>query len=462
MPRTIVCIQEYFDGRNMFHLESPRNYPQGAKSYPLTSNPGAAPFAALRTGDGSPDLVREAGEKLYADLSAHPAVKPALDAALLQQIGGYNPICFRLDDVADADMLPWEAFRAGASEFLALDSRWPIVRLRETTEATPMQVYEFVHPVHIVVVLSAAGSTVETRAPGLPQWSKIYTILTKHLATPGAIPVEMTVLTCEDTLRDKIRADNVSGVTPELIADKEDLVGRIRDAQPNLLHFFCHGTADGTPHLQIATRADWEAGLEPSIALEARELRERVDREQNVWLVTLNCCESATRAQDARSLANSLVAAGFPAALGMRESIDVETAHRLCESFYPAVLRLIGAIREGGPAVEVEWATALYEARSGLINSCAKGALPQTAARASKTWTVPVLYMRREPIVLKRLPGGISQGRQRLIDFIRGLQHQRAKAAEDFKDVGPKALDVLLQGFDQGIDQATAELARTP
>jgi len=462
MARTIVCIQEYFDGQNFFYLESPKTYAQAARAYPLKSKPGSAPFVELRSGDGSPDLVNQAGESLFADLAMHPAVKPALEAALQQTEGGFSPICFRLDDVVDADMLPWEAVRSGTSGFLALDLRWPIVRLRETTESAPRLIYEFAEPVRIVVVLSAAGSSADTRAPALPQWEKIRKTLCRHSAKPGAIPLEVTILACEATLVQTIRDAAVPGVSADLIADKEDLIGKIRDKQPHLLHFFCHGTSDETPHLQIGTRLDWELEREPSIGLEARELRQRGDRDQNVWLVTLNCCESATRARDARSLANSLVAAGFPAALGMRESIDVETAHLLCEFFYPAVFELIGSVPEGGRPLEIEWAAALHEARSGLVNSSAGGALPQAAAKASKTWTIPVLYTRREPIQLRRLPGGISPAKQKILDFVRGLQQQRAKAAEDYKDLGEAALAPLLAGFDKKIKEELERLENTP
>ena len=458
MPRTIVRIQESFDGRSIFYLESPRSYSKATTVCDLNARPSDSPFRELRTGDGSPERVREAGERLYAQISAHPAIELALRDAL--QRSDMNPICFRLDEVIDADQLPWEAFRADT--FVALNKQWPIVRLRETTESTPRSIYEFAAPLRIVAVLSAAGSTVESRAPSAPQWEKIRHALEQHRQRPAAIPVELTVLTCEQDLRDTIRAANLPGVTADLIADKEDLISKIRDRSPQLLHFFCHGTSEETPHLQIGTHTDWQAGLDPSIALESGELRQRADPDQNVWLVTLNCCESAMRAKDARSLANSLVAKGFPAALGMREVIDVQTAHQLCSLFYPAALQLVDAAPVG-QVTEIEWAEALYEARSGLVNLCSSGAVPQNAAKSCKSWTIPVLYTRREPILIKRIPGvGISSARARIIDFIRMAQLQRAKAAEDYKDLPPNALLPLLQDFDNKIAQMVAQLEATP
>jgi hypothetical protein len=460
MPRTIVRIQESFDGKSFFYLESPRSYNKATTAYDLRARPSDTPFLELRTGDGSPERVMQAGERLYAEISEHPAIKDALSAAL-QQLE-LNPICFRLDDVVDADQLPWEAFRAGANEFVALNKRWPIVRLRETTESTPRTVYEFAAPIRIVAVLSAAGSSVERRAPAAPQWASIRHAIEQHRQRPGATPIELTVLTCELELRDIIGTANLPDVMADLIADKEDLIRKIRDRGPQLLHFFCHGTSEETPHLQIGTHLDWQAGQDPSIALEAGELRQRADPEQNVWLVTLNCCESALRAKDARSLANSMVAKGFPAALGMREVIDVQTAHQVCSLFYPAALQLIDAA-QAGQVTEIEWAAALYEARAGLVNLSSSGTVPQNAARSCKSWTIPVLYSRREAILIKRIPGvGISPAKARIIDFIRVLQLQRAKASEDYKDLPQEALVPLLQEIDNKIAQKVLELQATP
>jgi hypothetical protein len=460
MPRTIVRIQESFDGRTFFYLENPKTYDRAGKAYFLQASPSQSPFVELRTGDGSPERVREAGERLYADLSTHPAIALALNAAFQQS--QMNPICFRLDDVVDADQLPWEAFRFGTSEFVALNKRWPIVRLRETTESAPRDVYEFAAPIRILAVLSAPGTGTDRRAPAAPQWASLRLAIEQHRLGPSATPVELTLLTCEEDLRDAIRTANLQGVTAELIADKEDLIAKIRAVRPQILHFFCHGTSEEIPHLQIGTHLDWQAQQDPSIALESEELRQRADPDQNVWLVTLNCCESAMRAKDARSLANSLVAQGFPAALGMREVIDVQTAHQVCSLFYPAALQLIDAAQEGS-VVEIEWAAALYEARTGLVNLCCAGLVPQAAAKSSKSWTIPVLYTRREPIRIKRIPGlGISSAQARIIDFIRTLQGQRAKMAEDGKDLPPAALQPLLQDFDNRIAQAVADLQATP
>jgi hypothetical protein len=235
-----------------------------------------------------------------------------------------------------------------------------------------------------------------------------------------------------------------------------------------LLHFFCHGTSNEIPHLKIGSFTDWEAERDGTIAITGAELREGADPRQEIWLVTLNCCESATRARDARGLASSLVAAGFPAALGMREVIDLQLAHQLCKSFYPALLDLIDQAPPDGPEKEIEWAQALSKVRAGLAAACQLGVPAQLAARDCKTWTIPALYIRPEAFRLKRIaarpaaPLGLSDAKRRQIDYIQELQRQRTKAAEDYKDLPKDALDAILQDYDAQLAKAARLLQNTP
>jgi len=465
MSRMVVRIQESMDGgTTVFWLESPKAYPQASKVSPLTSRPDQPPFSEMHNGDGSPQKVRDAGIKLYNELILHPAVAPAIAAVLTEKQGGCSPICFRLDDVTAADDLPWEAVRF--NEFLALDQRWPIIRMREVTEADSRAIYTLEPPLRISVVLSAAGSTAQSRAPGAPQWQRIQDTIEKHLAQKDALPVSVTVFTGEADLLDVIKSAQKPWAHADLIADKSSLLGKIQNSNPHILHFFCHGISDQVPHLRVGSYTDWEAGIEPTIAITASELRQKADPSQNVWLVSLNCCESATRAGNVRGFASSLVAAGFPAALGMREAVEVEHAHLLCQSFYPEVMKMIGAVQEGGPETEIEWAKALWQARMDLAEKGAVGIPAQTAGEGSKVWTVPALYVRREPFCLKRIAPsseaqvGISQEKKKIIEYIQTLQQQRAKAAEDYKDLPPAALNALLSDIDKQIMLKTAELSK--
>jgi CHAT domain len=465
MSRTIVRIQESTDGATTgFWLESPRTYAGATLISPLTCRPDESPFCEMHNGDGSPNWVRDAGETLFHELSKHPAVQPAIAAALTQIVGGCSPICFRLDDVTIADDLPWEAVRF--NDFFALDQRWPIVRMRDATEANTRLIYTLEPPLRITIVLSAAGRSPENRAPGAPQWQRIHDTIEKHLAENDAIPVSVTVFSGERALLEAIGNPKKPWVQAYLIADKSGLLEQIRKSRPHILHFFCHGISDQTPHLSVGSYADWEGELDPSIAITAPELRQKADPDQNIWLVTLNCCESATRAGNVRGFASSLVAAGFPAAVGMREVVEVEHAHLLCKSFYPEVMRMIGAVPEGGPESDIEWAKALWQARIDLAENGANGVPAQSAGRGSKVWTIPALYVRREAFLLKRIAPsppaqiGLSLAKKKIIEYIQTLQQQRAKAAEDYKDLPPAALNAILSDLDNQIALKTAELSK--
>ena len=461
MPRTVVRFQESNDGITRFSLEYPKAYPNNWL-YPLQSDPNQPPFNDMRTGDGSPDRVLQAGKKLFDELHSHPAVAPAIQAALLEKEGGCSPICVRLDDSTRADDLPWEA--VCENEFFGLDLRWPVVRMREVTDADPVPIYTLEPPLRITAVLSAAANDPQKRVSGNTQWEHIYETLTQHLAEADTVPVSLTVLTGEEELLETINKLKQPWVHAEFISgDKPSLLAAIQKSRPQLLHFFCHGTSEDTPHLRIGSRLDWEAEQDPSIAISARELRQYADPKQNTWLVTLNCCEGAARTADARSLASSLVAAGFPAAVGMREPIDVVHAHALCKAFYPAIMKLIREIPEGQPEKEIEWAKALVEARSALVEKCVVGAALQVAAKGCKVWTIPAFYTRREPFLLKRVapaPPGLSEQKKRLIEFLRALQQQRAKAPEEYKDLPELVLQGILKDLDQQIAATTAEILK--
>ena len=56
------------------------------------------------------------------------------------------------------------------------------------------------------------------------------------------------------------------------------------------------------------------------------------------------------------------------------------------------------------------------------------------------------------------VPPGLSDAKKRQIDYIQELQRQRTKAAEDYKDLPPDALQAILADFDAQLSQATLKL----
>ncbi len=118
----------------------------------------------------------------------------------------------------------------------------------------------------------------------------------------------------------------------------------------------------------------------------------------------------------------------------------------------------------GGAGTEIEWAKALSVARSRFVANYNAGVPPQEAARGFKIWTIPALYTRREPFLLKRTAPAapdLSEKKQRIVDYIKTLQQLRAKTAEDSKDLTQADLADILKDFDDKIAAKTAELQAT-
>jgi hypothetical protein len=461
MSRIMVYVQDNQDGVPTFYLENPKNLMQARRGWPLTLSPYTTPFTEMRDELPYKDVVQAAGEQLYQMLSKHPAVSQALQNALADQ-NHTNPVCFFLDP-PDADALPWEALYDPANKFfLALRSVWPIARMR-SSNLDPQEEYQFEPPLRIMAILSASGSDVATRVPGKPEWESLLGGGVDRLDAAG-LSVRLHVLTGEEQLKNTIdnAAQNLDWVSTDWIVDKDQVFSAIRAFEPHILHFFCHGTTELSPHLQIGSRSDWVAEKEGSIPISADELRERADPQKLIWVIALNACESATQTKDARSLVNELVGQGFPAAIGMREKAAAAHAHKFCRLFYRAVVRMLQTIPEGGPAQEIEWASALYEARREL-GAQDQPAIPlQEAARASKYWTIPVLYTRPEPFKLKRMaskPGLSLSEKMKLLAERKELVGQKEKLAADSGT--PQELKTgILKEFDDKIKEIDASLLR--
>jgi hypothetical protein len=461
MSRIMVYVQDNQDGPPTFYLENPRNLPYARKGWAFTVSPYTTPFIEMRDELPYEDkgVVQAAGEELYRMLSTHPAVSQALQNALADQ-QHTNPVCFFLDP-PDADELPWEALYDPANKlFLALRSVWPIARMR-SSNLDFQEEYQFAAPLRIMAILSAAGSDAATRVPGILEWESLLGQGADRLDA-GGLPVRLHVLTGEEQLKNTIdgAAQNLDWVSTDWIVDKDQVLSAIRHFSPHILHFFCHGTTESSPHLQIGSRSDWVAETDGSIPISADELRERADPQKLIWVVALNACESATKTKDARSLVNELVGQGFPAAIGMREKAAAAHAHKFCRLFYRAVVRMLQAIPEGGPAQEIEWASALYEARMDL-GAQGLPAIPlQESARVSKYWTIPVLYTRPEPFKLKRIaskPGLALSEMRELLAERKKLVGQREELAADSGT--PQEIKAgVLKEFDDQIEKIDATL----
>jgi hypothetical protein len=443
--RTVIYVQENFNGAPSFYLYHPPDIPDARKGcllpLPLPAQPAPAP------GQAPPGPVQGTGALLVRYLREHPAVKQALAQHFR---GEACPIYFYLDPPAAED-LPWETLHEVAQGFL--DQRWPIGRLREP--GGTKEDYVFAGPLKVLAVLSATGQDANTRISSVGEWGELAHVL----GAPGLpFPVQVRALVCEDALLRFIKGLPGGWASADYATDKATLLREIATFKPHLLHFFCHGTAESPPRLIVGTRADWEGFQDGSIPLEVEDLRGSADPQHDVWLVTLNCCESAARAADGHRLGSALVAAGFPAVIGMRERIASNIANVFCGGLYRELLKLIGKAQPGQPAAEVEWGAALAHARGQLVTTVAPAQPWTQAAGSNREWTIPVFYTRPGEFRVLRVPGLNLQQKLELLGKLKQLQAEREKFVADPSVPGEVRAGILHE-YDEEIASLKGKLA---
>lgn len=405
MNRTVVSMMSTFtNGGNekeivYFNLYSaPGNFQDAEKLYPFVCTEDDSPFIQMSQGLLDPDVVKCAGTRLFELLSNHTAVKDAMTLALAAPLDKVAPLYVYLKS-GQAEGLPWETLYVPQAKFLALDSRWPIARIAGSLRAVPVMNNTFRPPLKVTLLLAAAG------IDATPEWEAFYGALKN---TP--LELELQVFVCQSELRGAIESLHDQRIIVDYLPTKPDLFAAVKIFAPHILHFFCHGATDGGPYLQLATLVDWD-GLSPrgSMIIEPNDLypfsSTNVGGSGNTWLVTLNCCQGSAPIEDAYSLARSLVSNGFPVVVGMREVIASNDAYVFCKAFYSAILEILQEVEQRGQVgadfIEVDWAKALYSARTQLCDRHSDGLPVSTAAAKCKEWTLPVIYVRPETFMLR-------------------------------------------------------------
>jgi hypothetical protein len=244
-------------------------------------------------------------------------------------------------------------------------------------------------------------------------------------------------------------------VDVDYVGDADKLIERLRVHLPNIVHFFCHGGAEGPPSLEVETRGD-RVGRKSygSIQLGSEKLVE-LAKLPSLWLVVLNCCEGAKSASALHSLARDLVAAGVPAVVAMRESITPDDAHLFAEHFYRSLLTQLERIfalsddwmpSESFLLPEIVWVEAVHEARRQL--SAYPGRIPDSSIE----WTFPVLYIHRDELKLRKrvlstsvLP--LAKRRELLtqLEMLRAIRVPLAHSADEEAVMQLKRLDAEIQ-----------------
>jgi hypothetical protein len=359
------------------------------KSRPFSYRGDEPAFLGLTRVPMEAGTVQTVGQLLYSAVALHPELKQTLAEALRKQPPERYPVLVEIDTDSPVEGLPWETLCDRDGTFLALDERWGVARIVDGALSSPAQGL-FTPPLKLAVVLSCLG------VPAADEWKALWDSLA---AFPG-LPVEVLALVSEDSLDIQLVRSALPGVTVDSVPrDARQLKERISCFDPHVLHFFCHGSTEGSPHLSVAVRSDWRTGSsEGSLFLEAAQIRDLTPRTADrPWLVVLNCCESAAKeARDSlQSLALMVVRdAGVPAVIGMREPVASSVASLVTENFYRALLAELAGRLDGTvePVEPFDWARLVVRVREKL---CDKYQMPRTvAARNTRDWTLPVVYVR--------------------------------------------------------------------
>lgn len=395
-PRTVVLVEREGEDSLRVKLDKAPALFDGAKvGHLLDCDPDTMPPWT------DPRAVEAHGLTLSSKLAAaHPAIRQALEDLLRAPAHQRRPLYFHIQ-ADEAERFWWEALFDAKKGFLALDARWPIARMADfgVDSAT---IHAFAPPLKIMALLSALNRDAE------PEWRRLYEAV--EGARKNGLPVEVMVLVGKrelfQTLSAESQAGQLSGVTVLPIPDRSaELAALLESFAPRILHFFCHGMAAlGRSGLELATFADWlRNDGRSSLVIDVDALM-GFPGMQDVWLVTLNCCEGGKSVERLHSMAYRLVANGLPTAVGMLEPVDASDAHEFCGFFYPAafdaIRKAVDSVQAAGngATAEVQWVEALFPSRTALRDKHL-----QDDPADNRRWVLPVLYVRPDPFQIRLL-----------------------------------------------------------
>jgi hypothetical protein len=371
----------------------------------------------------SGDNVREVGETLLSRLGQHPAVADAVHNALQIPPDQSCPLYVNLIGSETAAEFPWETLYDPGNGFLALEGRWPIARIAAQVPRDK-GLRTFTPPLKIMAVMSAVG------VPADLEWAALREAID---AAGISLDLELSLWLGERDLARQIEADmrdaELRG-SVTMLSSADKLTAGLKRFDPHILHFFCHGSGGDSPRLQLATRRDHVRGHGSSIVLESLQLR---NFGRGTWIVALNCCEGGSDADGVRSIAYLLIAAGYPATVGMREPVSSANAALFTRAFYSSLFAELDAQLVPGEEVELEFAASLITPRREL-RDLYRQATPNEAAARHRGWTLPVLYMRPDPLRIKRVksdPAHSAADRRATTGYVNTLLRYKLEAPHD-------------------------------
>lgn len=411
MTRLVFQLAGSVGPENIPHVEISLEEPSvfGGLGRPFTCTGEEEPFSALRDAPLDNDAILRAGQYLFDAVMQHPDLAQHLPTALQTQYPDRYPVFVELATGAGVEALPWEALCSREEGFLGLDERWAVGRIVDSQKVS-RPYWHFTPPLRFAAILSCLG------VPAEYEWQAIQDALT---TAPG-VDVTQLLLVSEESLYSELSelaaahpaGDKAPPFIVELIPPElNQLQEAIKRFRPHILHFFCHGSVEGGPHLLLATKSDWDRGGGSSIPIEAQEFRGFTKSANDPpWLTVLNCCEGAaapTEFEDLQSLALQLVnRVGLPAVIGMREPIASDDAHIFTRFFYERLLTefMDRVLHDAsGPGSTLDWAMLTVPARVRLARKNIGVTLTRGAA-SSKEWTLPVVYTQPQGSEIRFVP----------------------------------------------------------
>ena len=387
LQRTIVSIEQDQGGDLIARLmKADLNLPNARDPFSLGYSTGA--FPAM---DGEENL-KKYGSLLRDSLNKHPAIQSVLQSIFQLPAGQSRTLCFEIVSRL-GEQIRWEALCDDHGDFLALDGRCRLGRIADEVSSQDTGVRPFKLPLKIGAFLSAAGRD------ATPEWTAL--ISAYDAARNAGLPIEARVYVGQQQLLDDANAEVAAGKHPGLSmfpmpASDLEVENALNDWQPHIVHFFCHGsTGYGKAYLELATILNHDSqDAEGSVIVEVNSLVV-VEGVRNAWLVVLNCCEGATADERLSSMAFRIVANGsVPAVIGMQEPIPAGDANVFCGTLYPELFKLLAGVATGavGKLTVLDLTGALVPARRAIRNRHKQN------PTSLRNWTLPVLYVQREPL----------------------------------------------------------------
>lgn len=438
MSRAVIRFLDDYDGSVRFCLQA-----TGSKLTRLPCKPNDKAFLF-----DDPPMVIEAGEALRDSLLAHEDISDRLSTWLKMLDKDFLSLQLYMES-SIADQLPWEALVDLNKCFLALDRKSPVTRVLPADQQDSVQrEFPFIPPLRLACVLGAWWED-----GGLQQQRNEWESIKDGLAEAAALmPVIVSVYSCAAELEAEVLADAPPGVTVQwqtITGNAPALLSAIAEFAPHILHLYAHGSSGDQQYLSVSTAADVVQGdSHGSVLLTAKDIRQLADRDQHIWAIALNCCDSAVNTIDGRHFAWQLIKFGFPAVIAMREAIKTSETRIVSRYFYEAALHALNEIPVGARK-NVEWAAFLQRVRMELAGDSIKAA-------QNKRWLIPVLYARTDPFQIFRCKPDLDQAeRIRLLTEREELVRHRDTTLQT---VPPDLKDQIGKVFEQKIAEIDAKL----